>query len=47
MVYSAFSAVILAYWEIFWISQRIVHIGVSERKISEPEIPLHQAVQFR
>lgn len=44
MVYSAFNAVILAYWEIFWISQRIVHIAVSGRKILELQISLHQAV---
>ena len=41
MVYSAFKAVILAYWGIFWISQSIVYIEASERKTLELQVPLH------
>ena len=33
--------VILAYWEVFWISQHIVYIEASERKVLELQVPLH------
>ena len=41
MVYAVLKAVIFAYCEIFWISQRIVHIEASERKNLELQVPLH------